>query len=152
MAYRIPAQVFGNVGQRPDWVAVPLAVTGTNTYNSTQVIQAPTTIVAPNHVMDAVGNAAMFSYQVGVVSGTPTGTFNVYVSDDPRAADPYQFANAIWTLVQSVAFTTGTAPGGSASAFINVQNGARFSYASWVNSAGSGTILGFGTTIGNAGA
>src|SRR6185503_20168022 len=151
MAYRIPAQIFGNVGNRPDWVASPLAVTGTNTYLSTPVVQLSSGYTNPNpgHIMDATGNAPMFSYQLGVVSGTPSGTFNVYTSNDPRAAEPAQFNNVIWTLVQSVGFTSGvTTTGSQSNTAVVVQNGMRFSYASWVNSAGSGTILGFATTIG----
>lgn len=149
MAYRPPVAVFGNVGSRPDWSATALSVTGSNTYNSTIPAQGG---VTTQHVLDATGNAPMFSYQIGVVSGTPTGTFNVYTSNDPRATEPALFSSAIWTLVQTVSFTNGTTAAGNANASVVVQNGMRYSYASWVNTASSGTILGFAATIGAAGA
>jgi hypothetical protein len=98
--------------------------------------------------MAPTGNMLNFSYQCGVASGTPTGTFNVYVSNDPRAQDAAQNANSFWTLVQSVSFTAGvTTTGSQTSAMVVVQNGAKFSYCAWINSSGSGSVFAFGTGI-----
>lgn len=112
-----------------------LAVTGTNTYKST---------VMPSGMMLA------YSYQVGVETGTPTGTFNVYGSNDPRCADNILQANAQWTLVQSVSFAAGTTGSpAQGNALVVVSNAYKYTYVSWVNSAGSGTIVAWGSGVSN---
>lgn len=112
-----------------------------------QAVSSTTTYKSP--VMNATGGMADFSYQCGVVTGSPTGTFNVWVSNDPRAADSTLWTSAVWTLVQSVGFTAGvTTVGSQTSTFVVVQNGARFSYCDWTNSSNSGTVLAFGCGAG----
>lgn len=128
-------QALGTVDRSQNTVSA-LAVSSTTTYNSV--------------VMNSTGGMANFSYQCGVVTTSSlTGSFNVYVSNDPRAADSILWSSALWTLVQSVSFTNGvTTTGSQASTNIVVQNGNRFSYCSWVNASGSGTILAFGCGAG----
>lgn len=117
-------------------VTTAQAVTGTVTYNS--------------DVMAATGMMMNYSYQCGVQSGTPTGTFQVWASNDPRAQDAQTRSAAVWTLVQSVGFTSGvTTVGSQTSTMVVVQNAYRFTYCAWVNSAGSGTIFAFGSGVSN---
>lgn len=127
-------QALGTVDRSTNTV-VAQSVSSTTTFKST--------------VMNATGGMANVSYQCGVVTGTPSGSFNVWVSDDPRAADVTLWTGAIWTLAQTVGFTAGvTTVGSNSSCFVVIQNGARFSYCDWTNTTGSGTILAFASGTG----
>lgn len=108
-----------------------------------QAVSSTTTFAST--VMGAHGMMLNASYQCGVATGTPTGTFNVYVSNDPRAGDPNTTGVAFWTLAQSVGFTAGvTTVGSQTSTTIVIQNGTRYSYCAWINATGSGTVYAFG--------
>lgn len=110
------------------------AVTGTTTYIS--------------DVMSMTGAMFNYSYQVGVETGTPSGTFQVWASNDPRCQDAQTRTAAKWTLVQDVGFTSGvTTVGSQTSALVIVQNGYKFTYCAWVNSAGSGTVVAWGSGV-----
>ncbi len=112
------------------------AVTSTTTYNS--------------DVMAQTGMMFNYSYQCGVESGTPTGTFQVWASNDPRAQDAATRTSAKWTLVQDVGFTSGvTTVGSQTSTMVVVQNAYKFTYCAWVNASGSGTVVAWASGVSN---
>ncbi len=113
-----------------------------------QAVSSTTTF--KSDVMAATGMMFNYSYQCGVETGTPSGTFNVWASNDPRAQDKNTRNSAQWTLVQSVGFTNGvTTVGSNANTMVIVQNGYKFTYCDWTNSAGSGTITAWGSGVSN---
>lgn len=100
-------------------------------------------------VFSATNGKFNFSYQFYVVSGTPTGSFIVEVSNDPRCYDSKFVASARFETAQQVDFTAGVAPNGSAGCAVVVQNAWMFSRCRWVFSANTGTgwCLASGMTI-----
>lgn len=132
-AYHSTFQALGTYDRQLKVLAAQ-AVTSTTTYKS--------------DVMAATGMMQNYSYQCGVATGTPSGTFSVWASNDPRAKDAQTRDSAVWTLVQAVGFTSGvTTVGSKTSTMIVVENGYLYSYCDWTNSAGSGTIVAWGSGV-----
>ena len=85
------------------------------------------------------------------VTGTPTGTFSIQQSNDPRVDDGVDvvgdFASAQaqtvrWAEVATVAVTAGSMGGGTPAEYIvSIQNGAYATRVVYTNSSGSGTII-----------
>lgn len=94
-----------------------------------------------------VGMCPIASATFTVETGTPSGTFYIDVTNDPRAEDPNgAWGTPQWTNVQSVVFTTGLS-GGASSATVTWENGSAFCRVRWVNSSGTGTGFAFVTGV-----
>lgn len=94
-----------------------------------------------------IGMCPMASVTCTVETGTPSGSFFVDVTDDPRAEDPNGgLGTPQWVTLQQITFTSGLNNGNSA-AHVTWANGAKYARVRWVQTGGTGTGFAFLTGV-----
>lgn len=130
-----------NPGTPSDHSTTAQSVSGTNVYYSL--------------VNFASGAAPQVSLHLHT-SGTPTGTFSIQQSNDPKIADTSSVApvgayataqsdGTSWAEIASVAVTagaiTGAPPGSPNDLMVSIQNGSCFTRVVYTNASGSGSVI-----------
>lgn len=124
------------------WIAVGTRNPDTRAFTATSLAANVTSDANP-----CIGKATMASATFMIESGTPTGTFYIDVTDDPRAADRNgAYGTPQWANVQSVTFTSGLSNSASC-AHVTWENGAAYARVRWVSSSGTGTGFAFVTGV-----
>lgn len=129
---------------------------------STTAVSVAATTVTYSNVSYATGQSAQVSLHLAVTAGTPTGTFSVQQTNDPKLADlgevTGQFASAQtqlcrWAEVATAAVAAGVIAGSPAGSpndlIVSIQNGSLATRVVYTNASGTGSIVAYGFSVGN---
>jgi hypothetical protein len=142
--YRVPFRALGSYTNDP---GQPVA----NTTGAMSTVDLSQTQTGVGFIPGS--RCLNISAQFEITSGTPSGTFYIDSTNDPRMTDGTYFTNAVWEPAWAVAFTAGLSPAGpgggqTAGTFIVAQNAAFAFRCRWVPTNGSQVGQGWATMFG----